>query len=282
MEKIISKVEIQKSNKNRVNIFIDEEFAFACSADLVYYYNLEKGRKINLDLLKEIIEEDNYLKGKNQALKIIEKSFKSEKEIQDKLLNKGYEEKAVARILDFLVEYNFVNDEKYAEMFIREKISSNGKNKIKYLLLKKGISEDVIQDKLNDVKKEDEEAHALMIAEKKYASLIKSEKNWNKSYKKLGEYLVARGYDFDMVKTILNKVVKNEDEDFCNSQQEIYSADEDNLEELKKLAEKRYRILSKSEKDLLKLYRKLSQYLARKGYRWEYINKILKEISDNE
>lgn len=282
MEKLISKVEVQKINKNRVNIFIDEEFAFACSTDLVYYYNLEKGKKIDLDLLKEIIEEDNYLKGKNHALNVIEKTYKSEKEIQDKLLNKGYEEKIVARILNFLKEYNFLNDEKYTEMFIREKISSNGKNKIKYLLLKKGISEEIIQDKLNKIKKEDEEDHALMLAEKKYNFLIKSEKNFGKLYKKLGDYLITRGYDFDVVKATLNKIVKKEDEDFNIPQQEQHSIKEDNLEELKWAAEKRYRVLIKSEKDSIKLYRKLSQYLARKGYKWEYINKILKEISDNE
>lgn len=282
MEKLISKVEIQKINKNRVNIFIDEEFAFACSTDLVYYYKLEKGKKIDLDLLKEIIEEDNYLKGKNHALNIIEKTYKSEKEIQDKLLNKGYEEKTVARVLNFLKEYNFLNDEKYAEMFIKEKIPSNGKNKIKCLLLKKGISEEVIQDKLNKIKKEDEEDHALTLAEKKYISLIKSEKNFGKLYKKLGDYLITRGYDFDVVKTTLNKVVKKEDEDFNIPQQEHYSIKEDDLEGLKWAAEKRYRVLIKSEKDSIKLYRKLSQYLARKGYKWEHINKILKEISDNE
>ncbi|MCD3298125.1 recombination regulator RecX, partial [Clostridium botulinum C/D] len=46
MERLITKIEIGKKNKNRVNIYLDEEFAFACSADLVYYYKLAKGTRI--------------------------------------------------------------------------------------------------------------------------------------------------------------------------------------------------------------------------------------------
>ncbi|MFU0825153.1 recombination regulator RecX [Clostridium sp.] len=282
MEKAISKIEVQKNDKSRVNVFIDEEFAFACSADLVYHYSLEKGKKVDLDLLEEIIEEDNYLKGKNYALKVIEKSYKSKKEMEDKLLNKGYGEKTVIRIIAFLKEYNFINDEKYAETFIKEKLSSNGKNKIKYLLLKKGISEDIIQNKLNSIKEDDEKAHALKLAEKKYVSLIKSESSFEKIYKKLGDYLVSRGYDFDIVKSTLNEVIKREDLFSHNLQQGDYSREEDDLEVLKTLAEKRYNILIKSERDPEKLYRKLSQYLIRRGYRWEYVKKILKEIWSNE
>lgn len=282
MEKAISKIEVQKNDKSRVNVFIDEEFAFACSADLVYHYSLEKGKKVDLDLLEEIIEEDNYLKGKNYALKVIEKSYKSKKEMEDKLLNKGYGEKTVIRIIAFLKEYNFINDEKYAETFIKEKLSSNGKNKIKYLLLKKGISEDIIQNKLNSIKEDDEKAHALKLAEKKYVSLIKSESSFEKIYKKLGDYLVSRGYDFDIVKSTLNEVIKREDLFSHNLQQGDYSREEDDLEVLKTLAEKRYNILIKSERDSEKLYRKLSQYLIRRGYKWEYIKKVLKEIWSNE
>ncbi|KYH30241.1 recombination regulator RecX [Clostridium colicanis] len=282
MEKTISRIEVQKKDKSRVNIFIDEEFAFACSADLVYYYSLEKGKKIDLGLLQDIVEEDNYLKGKNYALKIIERSYKSEKEIEDKLFNKGYGEKAVTRIIAFLKKYNFINDEKYAETFIKGKLSCNGKNKIKYLLLKKGISEDIIQNKLNSIKEDDEKACAFKLAEKKYVSLIKSESNLEKIYKKLGHYLVSRGYDFDVVKSTLDKVIKREDLFLHNLEQEDCSKEEDDLEVLKTLAEKRYNILIKSERDSEKLYRKLSQYLIRRGYKWEYIKKVLKEIWSNE
>src|SRR3712207_8633904 len=113
MEKTITKIEVGKRNKDRVNVFLNEEFAFACSADLVYYYKLSKGKKVNDEFLNEIVSEDNYLKGKNYALKLLERSYKTEKEITDKLEAKEYEPKAIERIMNFLKEYNFIDDDRY-------------------------------------------------------------------------------------------------------------------------------------------------------------------------
>lgn len=47
LKKIITKVEIQKRNKDRVNVYINHEFAFACSAELVYIHNIEKGKSVD-------------------------------------------------------------------------------------------------------------------------------------------------------------------------------------------------------------------------------------------
>lgn len=287
MDKIITKIESGKKNKNRVNIFLNEEFSFACSMDLVYYYKLEKGKKVDLDLLSNIIEEDNYIKGKNDALRIIEKSYKSKKEIVDKLLMKGYEEKTITRIIKFLEQYNFINDEKYAEMFIKDKSCSNGKNKIKYMLIRKGIDEDIINNKLKDVEEAKEREAALKLAQKKYDILIKSETNEKKVYKKIGDYLGGRGYNFDIINSALNKIIRLEDdtlnkENINNYEGGCNNTGEEDLSKLKELAEKRYRILLKSDKDYGNIYRKLSQYLLRRGYNWDDIKKILRGIVDNE
>lgn len=278
MENVITKIEVQKKNKDRVNIFIDEEFAFPCSAELVYYHRLEKGKKIDSHLLKEVIEEDNYIKGKNDALKIIERSYKSEKEIYDKLIKKGYEEKTIGRVMAFLKEYKFIDDERYTEMFIKDKLFSSGKNKIKYALLKKGIDEDILNNKLALIKEEDERKFALDLARKKYAILIKSGSPFGKIYKKVGDYLISRGYDFNIVNSILDEVVKRDDIEGKTSSYEEEVMEETVLDRLREIADKRYNVLSKSEKDYEKLYRKLGQYLARRGYKWEDIKKTLKEI----
>jgi len=41
--------------------------------------------------------------------------------------------------MEFLKQYDFVNDERFVELFIKEKISSIGKNRIKFTLLKKSL-----------------------------------------------------------------------------------------------------------------------------------------------
>jgi regulatory protein len=45
-EKVITAIEVQKRNKNRVNIYIDGEFTFSCSAELVYTHGLKNGKTV--------------------------------------------------------------------------------------------------------------------------------------------------------------------------------------------------------------------------------------------
>ncbi|KEI07408.1 recombination regulator RecX [Clostridium botulinum] len=272
MEKLITKIEVGKKNKNRVNIYLDEQFAFACSTDLVYYYKLAKGTRIDEEFLDEIVKEDNYLKGKNYALKLLEKGYKSEKEIYDKLISKEYNEKSIAKIMSFLREYEFVDDKRYCKLFVNERLYSYGRNKIKYLLMKKGINNEIIEYTINNIDENIEKEGAVKLAEKKYNSLITSEKNYKKLYKKIGDYLLNRGYNYDIVSGILNNIIRIED---TNNDNTIGG-------DLQEVAEKRYRIICKSEKDPIKIYRKLSAYLMRRGYHWEDIKNTLKGIVENE
>ncbi|MFD3156081.1 recombination regulator RecX [Haloimpatiens sp. FM7330] len=293
MRKIVTKIEVQKRNNERVNVYINDEFAFACSAELIYIHNLKKGKEVDLNYLKEIIEEDNYMKGKNYALRLVEKNYKTENEIKEKLLKKEYSEKNIFRILNFLKEYKFVDDNKYAEIYIKEKIRKYGKNKIKYKLLKKGVSEEVIITRLDNISKEVEYENALKLAEKKFEVLIKSENNVKKIYKKLGDYLVRNGYDFEVVNQVLCKVI-DKDKIFeennlqnkkglsinNNSVNNKISKKKEikNHENIKEIAMKRYNIIIKSENDKMKIYRRLSNYLARRGYNWGDIRKTLDDI----
>ncbi|KYH35581.1 regulatory protein RecX [Clostridium tepidiprofundi DSM 19306] len=209
---IITKVEIQKKNKDRVNIFVDDEFAFACSAELVYKYSLFKNKHIDFEYISDVINEDNYIKAKNRALRILEKCIKTEKEVKERLIKLGYSDDTAERVLKFLKEYDFINDKKYAKMFIKEKILKEGRNKIRFELLKKGVPEEIIQNEIDLIECEEEKNSAFELAEKRYKVLKKLETNDSKIYKKLFNYLVRRGYEYNDIKNILKDILKEDEE----------------------------------------------------------------------
>lgn len=274
---IITKIELQKRNKDRVNVHINQEFSFACSAELIYTYSLSKDKEIDMDSLKEIIDKDNFIKCKSYALRIIERTYKTEKQIFDKLAQKEYDEKSINKTIDFLKEYKFIDDEKYTEAYIKDKLKSQGKNRIKYALLNKGISDELIKEKLSYLDKEVEENTAVKLAEKKYKLLIKNEPDIRKIYKKLGDYLVRSGYNLDVVQSTLNNLVKEELSRPNKAEAQNESEDKD-TSKLYELAEKRYNIIMKSESDSRKIYKKLSDYLMRRGYTWDDIKSVLNSI----
>ncbi|AWI06960.1 recombination regulator RecX [Clostridium drakei] len=280
-KKIITKVEIQKRNKDRVNVYINHEFAFACSAELVYIHNIEKGKSVDLNYLNQIVMEDNYIKCKSSALKIIEKVYKTQAQIYSKLLEKEYDEKTVVRTIEFLKKYGFINDEKFVQMYIKDKLKSSGRNKIKYDLIKKGIDEKKINEGFACITSGVEKETATELAEKKYNLLIKNEKDYRKIYKKLGEFLIRKGYNSDIVSETLNNVIKKDVSDF-EKKDETHEDEQTDLDKLHVLAEKRYNIIIKSEKDYKKIYKKLGDYLLRRGYSWENIKTVLSSIVNNE
>lgn len=274
----VTEIEAQKKNAQRVNVYIDNEFAFPCSLELVYKYGLAKGKEIQKENLKEIAEEDSFLKGKTCALRCIEKTYKSERQVMDKLILKGFEEQIIIRVIDFMKSYNFVDDERYVENYIKEKMRTSGRNKIKFALIKKGISKNIIEEKLEVLLSTDEKEVALMLGERKLITLMKSENDRNKLYKKLSDFLVRSGYGYDIVSGVVNTVMK----DIVYEVQENVEKTEDDTLKLMELAQKRYRIIIKSEEDHMKIYKKLSDFLLRKGYKWDDIKHIVKSVVMNE
>ena len=287
MSKIITKIEAQKKKDNRVNIFINGEFAFGCSSELVYYHGLSKGKEVDLNELNTIVKEDNYITGKTRALKYLETSLRSAHQVKVYLEKYEYEEDIIDRVIDFLKEYGFINDDYYAKAFVTENIKKQGKNNIKYKLLQKGISEEIIVKNLEGISTKDEEDIAFKLAEKKINILCKSEVDIKKIKMKLNTFLLSKGYSYDIIKSVIDKIqdninLKRDDEynsyNYEGNYGNCISKKEEENDELIELARKRYEKLIKSEQDTLKLKRKLQDFLLRKGYSYSEIKSVINKI----
>ena len=208
---IITKIEVGKRNKERVNIYIDEEYAFSISAELIYKENIKVKDKIDVDSLKKLADEDNYIKCKYTALKTIERTYKSEKELAQKLALKGYDDHIINHTINFMKEYNLLNDNNYATMYVKDKSRNIGKKKIKYSLLQKGIDEEIIESELEKINNDEVKAIVYEMALKKYKVFSKRENDNYKLTQKLYRFLMGKGYDYDLIKDVVKSIVKSED-----------------------------------------------------------------------
>lgn len=208
----ITLIETQKNNTKRVNIYIDGQYSFSCDLETALKHSLKTEIDVQVQELKDILEEDNYLKCKNSALKIVERSTKSEKEIIDKLKIKGYDQKTINRTIDFLKEYGFIDDEKYVRNYIKRKSKSEGEARIKAFLYNKGIPEKMVDEGLCLMDKEMEEKTAFNLALKRYKIILSNEHDNKKIYKKIGDYLLRKGYSYDICKRVLRNLLTEEDD----------------------------------------------------------------------
>ena len=206
----ITKIEVQKKNKERVNLFLDEEYAFSLSMELVYKEGLKKNQEIDSKRLELLAEEESIIRCKNSALKTIERSFKTEKEVIENLKEKGYGDNAINKSIEFLKEYNFINDINYTNAYIKDKLNSFGSQKIKYTLIQKGISKEIVEESLAGSNKDNEIKTAFNLARKKLDIIRKRENDNYKISGKLYRYLISKGYGYDIVNEVVKEVTSFE------------------------------------------------------------------------
>lgn len=207
---IITKIESQKRNKDRVNIYVDENFFMAIYAELVYSFNLKKGEEIDPESLKVLLDKEMFMKAKDKALSILSRASQSEKNIRQKL-SADYEEHIVEQVIEFLEKYKFVDDEDLATRIVNTNVNLNkyGKNKIKQNLYNKGIDKSIIDEAIDDLDDDKEFENAMYLAEKRY-SRFKNE-DPKKAYQKVANHLAYKGFNYDIIKRVLNKIFYDRD-----------------------------------------------------------------------
>ena len=125
------------------------------------------------------------------------------KDVRDKVKTYDIPEEEKAKILDYLLDNRFVNDERFAKSFVRGKINQNGwgVNKIRFHLIQKGIAKEIIDEALGQT---DEEAYRQRLIDilKTKANTVKAASDFEKK-RKLAAYAMQKGFEGDLVWEVL-------------------------------------------------------------------------------
>jgi regulatory protein len=121
------------------------------------------------------------------------------KDVRDKLKTFDIPEEDKTKILDYLLDNRFVNDERYAKAFVRGKVNQSGWgiNKIRFHLIQKGIDKDIIDEALVQT---DEEVYRQRLIEilKTKAKTVKADSDFEKK-RKLAAYAMQKGFEGSLV-----------------------------------------------------------------------------------
>lgn len=194
----ITKLEVQKNDKNRVNLYVDDEFYSGIPAELVYLEHLKTGLEIDEKDLKKIIFENEKSKAMSRVTKYIGSSLKTQKQIRDYLRKKEYSDDTIEFVMSKLAEYNYIDDKKYAQAYVLTYGKKYGKLKLISQLKAKGVSEEIIECVLEDNKVDSIESVASKYLKNKVMSY--------EVCQKLFRFLYSRGYEFDEINSYINKL----------------------------------------------------------------------------
>ncbi len=130
------------------------------------------------------------------------------KEIETKLKEFVLIEEAKNQIILHLLEHNFLNEERFSKSFARGKfrIKKWGKQRIVRELKFRDISEYNIKTALKEIDEKEYLDTIHAIATKRNAQL--KETDFYKRKKKLTDYLIRLGYEFDLIISTLENVIE--------------------------------------------------------------------------
>ena len=180
--------------------------------DLALKYNLSKDRNLSENELREILADNRKIKVKQVAYKYANYKPRTQQQIIQRLKQREFQEDEIDIAIRFLKEFNLIDDEKYAENYIKELIKKkpSGKRVIKAELMKKGIDSDLADMTLNKFFPFDEiDDMAIQAAGKKMRMIRHKPKE--KQKQSLINFLQRRGFRWETIKGILPEFFPSDD-----------------------------------------------------------------------
>lgn len=204
----ITGVEQDAKKKQRYDLYVNganEPFT-SVHEDVLIKFRLLKGREIEAEELKQIIQEDSHHRAYLHGLSYLGARQRTEKEIVRYLARKELDEQSVRQAIERLRKEGLVNDPVYAEMYAAQRMRTQlkGRRLLQQELLQRGIKKDTAKAAAELLNVESETEVAIRAAIKKWP-YIKGEDRERKQ--KLAAFLLRRGFPGSVVREAVKTAV---------------------------------------------------------------------------
>ena len=140
-------------------------------------------------------------RARERSLFLLKDMDKTEKQIRDKLKLGDYPEDIINNAIEFLKKYGYVDDIRYAKLYISSKQNSKSIKQIELELYKKGVNKENVSKVLLEMDLSNGEALNKLIEKviKKY------DLNDKTQYNKMCRYLLGKGFSYGEIQEALFK-----------------------------------------------------------------------------
>ncbi len=256
----ISKI---KESNNYIVLYLDNNEKLYVSIEAYFKHNLANLKGFDNKTYELLKKEENLILGYNAVLKKLSIKDHSIKQIKDFLyLKRKLNSDEVNKIIDKLIQYNLLDDEKYCIErinYLNEQLFSI--KQIKNKLKNEGISNELIEKYIvSDSNKEYEKINKLV---NKYLNTIKN-KSLNAKKQLILNKVVNLGFNYDDVKMAIDSLNIKVDNEYELLKKEYLK--------IKNKYQRKY--------ESYDLKYRISGYLMNKGFKLEDINKVMEEENE--
>lgn len=198
--KKITAISVQKKTPNRVNIYLDGEFAFGVARITAAW--LKTGDELSDERIAKLLADDARERAYQQAMLFLSYRARSEKEIRQNLNKHEFPENAIEITIERLRDARLVNDNEFAQVWVenRSTFRPRSRRALAMELRQKGLDDETVRSAVSGV---NEEILAYEAAQKRLGRLKGLE--WNDFRKKLSEFLARRGFPYSVIAPIVTR-----------------------------------------------------------------------------
>ena len=191
----------QVRNIERVNVYLDEKFAFGLAA--IVAARLKVGQSLSPDEIARLRALDEAEEAYNKTLGFLSYRPRSRAELDKYLKDKRVSDETRAQVLERLSNLKLVDDEEFARYWVenREQFAPRGRRALRAELRQKGIADPDAQAALASI---DEDGSAYEAARKRAARLAGLDRET--FFRRLSGFLARRGFGYDVVKPVVTRL----------------------------------------------------------------------------
>jgi regulatory protein len=219
MEHRITDLIPQKRNPQRINVYLDGEYAFSLAKIVAAW--LKAGQTLSDEKIHQLQAQDAKEASFQLALKLLNYHPRTETELRQKLAEHNVEEDRIEETIERLKTSGLINDNLYAQTWVENRSAARPRSRraLSYELKHRGIDQEIIESALESV---DDEAMAYQ-AGSKYARRLQDLER-RIFHQKLVAYLMRKGFNYDISAHAASRIW-DEMQAILSTQVKVHNAD---------------------------------------------------------
>jgi regulatory protein len=203
----VTRLQIQKKSKERVNVFLDGEFAFGVSLDIAV--ELRKGQVLDAADVARLRDADTLTQAYQRAVRYLGVRPRSQAEIERYLRGKEYDEGVIAATVARLLTQGYLDDAAFAQYWRenRDRFRPRSAAALRAELRQKGVDRADVDEALTGL---DEETAAWAAVAGKLA-------RWealppDEFTQKVTAFLGRRGFSYAIIRAVCRRARSEREE----------------------------------------------------------------------
>jgi len=205
----ITSLQVQKNDPERVNVYLDDEFAFGLSAMLVLARNLSPGQELSQHDIENLQGGESVERSYGAALNFLSYRPRSRREIADYFRRKKIDLDVVEAVVARLERAGLLDDQEFARFWVdnRQSFRPRGTRALRMELRQKGLESGVIDEALAQVGDEEDTAYATGLTRvRTYGAFDEREFS-----RKMIGFLQRRGFPYDAASAAAKRLWDEQD-----------------------------------------------------------------------